>query len=56
MPKKAVRRAARRNGVCAATPTEEPLAARRALHPLGATQRISRAKSDRLLETSVERF
>ena len=31
---KAVRRAARRNGVCAATPTEEPLAARRALQPL----------------------
>jgi len=31
---KAVRRAARRNGVCVATPTEEPLAARRALHPL----------------------
>ena len=27
-------RVARRNGVCAATPTEEPLAARRALHPL----------------------
>jgi len=31
---KAVRRAAGRNGVCAATPTEEPSAARRALHPL----------------------
>jgi len=46
---KAVRRAVRRNGVCGVTPTEEPLAARRALHPLGATQRISRAKSDRLL-------
>jgi len=52
---KAVRRAARRNGVCAATLTEEPLAARRALQPLGATQRISRVKSARLLLVQSEK-